>query len=367
MNIESSKIINNYIKNINLDEEYDTNLKGKELNITLPTKDNIHTYINAYSYNPEEIRRTFNELLNIVDDSTQKKYAAKLLLIFSYNNIRFLSENKLYALLIKYSSHHFIVEKGWHDLVYYYNLIFNDKMYNDVGDSNIFEPVLPIEWINEKIKIYQDKHREIEIKKILKDKSYKYEKGEIIGAKDKEGRWWMSRIIEIFTYNHHSVYYVEFLGWGENFNEFIVDRFRIDRYNPIKHKYFRPNWKKTCITAHDKDKHEQDRQEQDRQEQDRQEQDRHDQDRHEQDRHDQDRHEQYKHDQDRQKQDRHEQTKKDKLKYVYDIVEQFNDTKDTKDTNNDQNTIDTDTKDTKDTKNDQNTIDTDTKDIYMSK
>jgi hypothetical protein len=320
MNIESSKIINDYIKNINLDEEYDTNLKGKELNIALPTKDNIHTYINAYSYNPEEIRRTFNELLNIVDDSTQKKYAAKLLLIFSYNNIRFLSENKLYALLIKYSSHHFIVEKGWHDLVYYYNLIFNDKMYNDVGDSNIFEPVLPIEWINEKIKIYQDKHREIEFKKILKDKSYKYEKGEIIGAKDKEGRWWMSRIIEIFTYNQHSVYYVEFLGWGENFNEFIVDRFRIDRYNPIKHKYFRPNWKKTCITAHDKDRQDQDRQDQDRQDQDRQDQDRHE-------------------------QDRQEQTKKDKLKYVYDIVEQFNDTKDTKDTNNDQNTIDTDTKD----------------------
>lgn len=245
MNFVSTKIIDSYIKNINLDDVPDNN----KYNVEVPTKDNICNYLNFYSYNEEEIRRIFNELLNILDDPNEKKYAAKIILIFAYNNIKFLSENKLYALLIKYSAHHFIVEKGWHDLVYYYNLIFNDKMYNDVADTNIFEPVLSSEWINEKIKIYQNKCRELEIKKRLKDKSYKYEKGEIVGAKDKEGRWWMSRIIEIFNYNQHYIYYVEFLGWGEKFNEFITDRFRIARYNPLKHKYFRPGWNKNKIEA----------------------------------------------------------------------------------------------------------------------
>ena len=252
---QSTKIINDYIKNINLDSDSTDGIDGTDGNNTdnldnIPNKDNITNYLNKYTYNEEEIRRTFNELLNMLEDPNEKKYAAKILLIFSHANLKFLSNNKLYALLIKYSAHHFIIEKGWHDLVYYYNLIFNDKMYNDVGDINIFEPVLSVEWINEKIKLYQNKCREIEIRKKLKDKSYKYEKGEIVGAKDKEGRWWMSQVLEIFNYNQHCIYYIEFLGWGEEFNEFIVDKFRIARYNPLKHKYFRPSWKNTRSNQH---------------------------------------------------------------------------------------------------------------------
>jgi hypothetical protein len=67
----------------------------------------------------------------------------------------------------------------------------------------------------------------------------KYAKGEVVGAQDKEGRWWMSEVLEVFMYKGHCMYYVKFFGWGDQFNEFITAPYKIRRYNPLKHKYFR--------------------------------------------------------------------------------------------------------------------------------
>lgn len=68
-----------------------------------------------------------------------------------------------------------------------------------------------------------------------------FTKNEIVGAKDKEGRWWMSQILDIIQYDHHNIYYVSFLGWGDRFNEFITNTSRIKKYNPRRHKYYRPS------------------------------------------------------------------------------------------------------------------------------
>jgi len=70
-----------------------------------------------------------------------------------------------------------------------------------------------------------------------------YEKGEIIGARDGTGKWWLSRVLAVSCIEHVCVYYVEFCGWGPSFNEFISNTNRLEKFNPYRHKYF-DTWKK---------------------------------------------------------------------------------------------------------------------------
>ena len=89
----------------------------------------------------------------------------------------------------------------------------------------------------------QEKCQQIKLRCMSKSIPPKYEIDEIVGAKDKENKWWMSRILDHVTCHGHTVYYVEFLGWGDHFNEFISDLHRLEKFNPRKHRYYRPEWK----------------------------------------------------------------------------------------------------------------------------
>ena len=159
-------------------------------------------------------------------------------------NIKLLQSKPMYAVFIKYLFHQYIVEKGYIGLINIYNKIFNDKLYDDINNTAVFYPVLTQEWIYEKNKEYQEKCKQIELRKIAKRIPPSYEVNEIIGAKDKEGKWWMSKVLAVYEHEGHAAYYIEFLGWDDKFNEFIVDGFRLEKYNPRKHRYFRPAWRK---------------------------------------------------------------------------------------------------------------------------
>jgi hypothetical protein len=67
-----------------------------------------------------------------------------------------------------------------------------------------------------------------------KKKIMKYIVGQIVGAKDKEGKWWMSRILYVFEDPNYPYpwYYVHFEGWGDIQNEWISSLFRIKKFNP---------------------------------------------------------------------------------------------------------------------------------------
>ncbi len=140
-------------------------------------------------------------------------------------------------LLLKLKFHHLIQRENMIDLVKLYDEVFNDKLYQFIEiEKKLLKPVT-----NEDIAKYYEIYND-EVDK-LKTKNYKfsvkYEEGEIIGAKSIYDQWWMARIIKIIVIDEHVVYYVEFLGWGKEFNEFITSPLKLARYNIHKHKYYR--------------------------------------------------------------------------------------------------------------------------------
>ena len=173
---------------------------------------------------PMIVRTTFMQL----------KYLCKL--------IEFMRSNPTFLLFVKSLFHRYIAGLGHKELIDIYDEIFNDKLYFGENAKHVFVPMLSTEWRMEKIKEYQEQIQQVQIRKTIKRTPPKYEAGEIIGAKDKEGRWWMSKVLAVYEYQNNQVYYIEFIGWGEKFNEFIADEFRLQKFNPKKHRYFRPAW-----------------------------------------------------------------------------------------------------------------------------
>jgi hypothetical protein len=159
--------------------------------------------------------------------------------IMYYINISEDFDPKFY-LLVKAMFHKYIFELGYTHLITYYNKIFNDNLYDDKSICENKQPTLSSEWINEKIREYQTKQLQIERRKLAKRPPLIYKVGSHVGAQDKEGKWWLSKILAVFYKNEHIIYYVEFLNWGEQFNEFITDPAKIQSYNSRKHHLFKP-------------------------------------------------------------------------------------------------------------------------------
>lgn len=233
-------------EHVELETKVETLIKSEK--IKFPTKENIVDYLND-STNPEQsliiTHQTFQTILAGLEETpgAYKKYVAYAFFQYAGQNLWFLHKEPLFALLVKIYFHNFIADQRFIEFVPLYNVIFNDHMYDNTSDVTVFPKIIPKEFIDKKITEYQEECKRIEYKRRAKRQPPKYEKGEIVGAKDKEGRWWMSRVLEVFHYMEHIAYYVEFLGWGEKFNEFITDGFRIETFKPRKHLYYRPAWR----------------------------------------------------------------------------------------------------------------------------
>jgi hypothetical protein len=66
-----------------------------------------------------------------------------------------------------------------------------------------------------------------------------YDAKELIGAKDKFGKWWAAYILDKFIVDKRTIYHVEFINWGVEFREFIEDSYtRMEKYKPYKHKLY---------------------------------------------------------------------------------------------------------------------------------
>ena len=89
------------------------------------------------------------------------------------------------------------------------------------------------------IKSYNKKQAELKIRKKLKFMRPRFLEGEIVGALDKENKWWLARILQVIKYEGGYAYYVEFCNWGSQFNDLISDPRKIRWYNPRRHKLFR--------------------------------------------------------------------------------------------------------------------------------
>jgi len=188
------------------------------------------------------------QLMNDMDTIAgreNKKFIANILfnIITGFKDVLQYPNMGKFILAIKQKFHEFIVKERLHNLVHAYNKIFNDNLY-DYIEMLPEKNFITQEEIDRLVKQYHSDMEDLENRRRALRLLPKYEKGEIVGAKDKEGRWWMSRVLKVFTHLEHNMYYVEFLGWGPKFNEFIVDSFRISQFNPRKHVYYRPAWKR---------------------------------------------------------------------------------------------------------------------------
>jgi hypothetical protein len=147
-----------------------------------------------------------------------------------------------FSVMIKGKFNNFIRCEKVYELIPIYNIIYNDNAFANI--DTVPEVMITQAEIDAHIVKYNADLITYAEKNIALRPRPMYEKGEIIGAKNNEGKWYMAEVLKVFQHKHINMYYVEFKGWGDQFNEFIIDSFRLKRFNPRAHVYYRPAWKR---------------------------------------------------------------------------------------------------------------------------
>ena len=227
--------------------------------VIMPTWSTLHgsTSSTLTSSIPSEIPVDIDEQLHLL--STAPSYCKSTLEEMFLMNVdvnKLLTSGRLdVILLIKAMFHDKIVNckkdkmieknKLTH-LISRYNSIFNDGIYDkldtDKPDLSANPEQLTDVYKQQFIAEYQKKVHDAEVVRRINAKPPKFKEGDIVGAQDKEGRWWLSQVLQVFSAYGQHVYYVEFKGWGPQFNEFIASPFKIRQFNPRKHKLYRAAW-----------------------------------------------------------------------------------------------------------------------------
>jgi hypothetical protein len=149
-------------------------------------------------------------------------------------------ESNNFVIEIKKKFDEFIIKENITELIPLYNQIFNDKLYDNIHCIGVEDITLPTD---DDIKIIVNKYNNDVTARIKRQEQPQpqppYEEGEIIGARDNKGKWWMARLLKVFTHIYHDIYYVEFLIRGHKYNDAIIDPYRLARYDPQNHPYER--------------------------------------------------------------------------------------------------------------------------------
>jgi hypothetical protein len=132
----------------------------------------------------------------------------------------------------------YIKECDYKFLIPIYNNLYTDRIFDDLEMITIHITEEEKKRLIAEYKTYVNKKKE-EMKSNTGIVENRFYKGEIIGAQDKEGKWWMAQILEFWYYNKNYMYYVSFIGWGEDFDEFITSRHRIRKYDSRRHRMYR--------------------------------------------------------------------------------------------------------------------------------
>ena len=191
------------------------------------------------SYKLNEKHHRYNTYVSIVEAATDifkqssvdiKKQCVKIIALLSTEYLDILDQNPQLAKSLSVKIDDLITNHNMVELIPIYNLIYNSNKYKDIQAPEL---LLSTEITD---KLLEEYHAPLPV---ITHTKPKYTIGEIIGAKDKEGNWWMSEVLFSTSYNAHTIYYIKFLNWGDQFNEFIYEKHRLQRYNPYKHKYYR--------------------------------------------------------------------------------------------------------------------------------
>jgi hypothetical protein len=207
--------------------------------------ENVHQSVNTYDLSPAEkvFMQVIKNYLIVLKDNKMSRASrieiVKTLFqhIACYKHFLSLEKYNTFNVTIKAKFHQFIHKEGVLSLIPIYNEIYNDGLYDSYEIPETID--LPEDFFADCLHEYRASLEELRIRNDSKKKKPKFSEGEIVGAKDKQGNWWLSRILKVWTYGIHIIYYVEFCGWGDTFNEFITNPYFIQKFNPRKHRLFR--------------------------------------------------------------------------------------------------------------------------------
>ncbi len=184
------------------------------------------------------ITQYFLENVSEMSSKEDKKILSTGLFKLLVEYLDVMRECPKFVLTVKNKLDELIIGEQMPELIPIYDEMFNDKLYEGIRDESNYPINVPVEFIMKSFTEYNATHH-IDKKKIRAIRNAKrYTDGEIVGAKDSEGHWWLSRILKVFNYSNHYIYFVEFCGWEERYNSFL-DSTRIEKFNPKKHTLYR--------------------------------------------------------------------------------------------------------------------------------
>lgn len=151
----------------------------------------------------------------------------------------YVAQIKKELLVLKSVFHDAIYNRGKVELISAeYNTIFTDHYYDHLDFKSVDQLLSPSDQ-QKLIDAYHEKELQLVRRRNAKWRPPLFAKGEIVGAKDERDSWYLAEVLDVHTINGQAIYYVEYKGWGPQFNRFITSTWEIRKYNPRKHQYFR--------------------------------------------------------------------------------------------------------------------------------
>lgn len=141
--------------------------------------------------------------------------------------------------IIKNLFYSIIVTQRKERFVEQYNQIFKDNFYADLKKYYTKMPIIPQDVLDAALATHNKNVADFMKRSQSYLKMPNFYDGQIIGAMDRNDKWWMARVITSVKYGPHKAYYVEFCGWDQMFNEWISDRRRLKYYNRFRHLLYR--------------------------------------------------------------------------------------------------------------------------------
>ena len=187
------------------------------------------------------IKTNISNILNLINDSDEPIEIKQMINILK--NMLILHNQQLQTMsqFIKNIEGSIIEWKSQYDKNIIYKMLYNikkatqDNIHFRYVNENIRKyPPIPIE---ERI-VLEKKLKFARFSYQVKKKHEPFQVGQIVGAKDKEMKWWLSRILHVHNEPTKAGYwyYIRFEGWGPMHDEWIYsETYRVRWFNPRKH------------------------------------------------------------------------------------------------------------------------------------
>jgi hypothetical protein len=131
---------------------------------------------------------------------------------------------------------------------HHYDILVIYKMLWNIQKGKLSDNI-HFRYVEENVRKYPPipEHERLLIERKVKYITYSYQAkkkhdafrvGQIVGAKDKENKWWLSRVLHVFNDEERAGYwyYIRFEGWGVLHDEWIYsETYRVRYYNSRKH------------------------------------------------------------------------------------------------------------------------------------